>query len=329
MKNYKKNLIKLYKDSFDDSLEFIDYFFKTVYKKANVVSFFKDGICISALHLVPKKIRYQNKIINCPYIVGAATLENFRTNGYMGSVIKKAFDKLFRRGNVLTALYPFKHSFYEKFGFKTISYSTVFETKAKTADSFYQKTDDAKKLLEIYNSYFKDYDIYIYRDLKFMRLKLNECLVDNGTAFYNDTNYILYSLGTVGEAVVTNPENLNFLDVDNTKVFLPSTKISQTPYVMARIINVKKLLKIIPYTCSDCTVNLKIKDEIIAKNNVNLSLNIVRGKCKVELSKEFDYEISIENFTALIFGSYKNSENFPKKLMEIFPVKKTFLYDQI
>lgn len=329
---HKENLIKLYKESFNDTAEYVEYFFSKIYDADNCVYHYIDGECVSALHLIPKKLNFFETVLSCPYIFAAATSVKHRGNGYMGLVMSKAFNKLYDEGQYLAALYPFKHSFYEKFGFRTICYCKPYNINYEGKNvkcSLYKNSPES--LLKIYNGFFKDYDVYIERDKSFMQLKINECLVDGGKIYLVKDGYIMSGNNEIGEAIFPDPKILSGIkEIDKFNVKLPGGTGLDEPYTMARVINAKKLLEKISYDCKNTKIGLKISDNYFNKNNITVSLDIKSNFAAVADCTAYDFSLTIEELTQLVFGCYnKNNSHIPQRLKQIFPVKKTFLYDQI
>ena len=326
---HKQNLIDLYLKSFDDDIKYVNYFFDNFYKKKDCVSLYESGKCASALHLVDKELSFLNVSIKCPYIFAASTMTEFRNQGYFSKVLKKTFEKLYKRGINLCALYPFEHSFYQKFGFATVCY---VKNTTLNFNGFVPKLNqaaDADNLTGIYNEYFKNFDIYIKRNNKEMQKKIDECLVSGGELAVLDNSYVLYD--KTGSEVVLNKKktgaSAGLNGLNNFTVQTYSEKFD-IPYTMVRIVNVRKMLMIIPYKCQKNSIKLKITDEFYSRNNVTLEIKIKNNRAKVRNCKEYDEEISVFGLCLLVFGTYK-SQDFSKKLSDIFPKKKTYLIDQI
>ena len=327
---HKQNLINLYQMSFDDGIEYVNYFFDNFYKQKNCINIYKNGKCVSALHLVDKKISFLGKSYKCPYIFAASTLKEFQNKGYFGKVLQKSLKKLYKRKVSLCALYPFEHSFYQKFGFATICYvkNAVLNFYGEEIAPPSHSSFSVQYLLKIYNNYFKDFDVSIIRDIKEMQKKVDECLICGGKICFFENSYILYDKAGSETVLNSDIKLLNRIpDLNNLTVQTYSRNFD-VPYTMTRIVNAKKLLKSIPYNCSDNSIKLKINDDFLKSNDVTLEIFIKEKKARVKECKEFDEKISISDLTKLVFGAYKKNE-FSKKLTDIFPNKKTYLIDQI
>ncbi|MCL1901362.1 MAG: GNAT family N-acetyltransferase [Firmicutes bacterium] len=325
---HKQNLIDLYLKSFDDNVTYVNYFFDNYYSEKNCVSIYKKGRCISALHLVDKELSFLGKSIKCPYIFAASTMAEFQKQGNFRAVLNAAFKRLYKRGDSVCALYPFEHSFYQKFGFATVCY--VQNIKLVFSEAAEKKSDTKTDCLTgIYNEYFKNFDIYVKRQNADMQKKVDECMISGGKLIVFDNSYILYD-NNDSEVVLNNSDlkALNgFFELNNFTVQTYSEKFDVS-YTMVRIINVKKLIRAIPYSCEDNNIRLKITDDFFKKNNVTIEINIKNNRAMVKDCKDFDEQISVSDLCLLIFGTYKSGA-FSKMLTGIFPKRRTYLIDQI
>ena len=117
-------LKELYKECFNDSKSYMDFFFKEKYSKSNTPYIMKNNLIISMLFIVPKKIFLRNITLICPYIVGACTRKEYRNTGLITSLFYNCFHLLYKREITTIALYPLNHNFYRKYGFVTLNRMT-------------------------------------------------------------------------------------------------------------------------------------------------------------------------------------------------------------
>lgn len=326
-------LKKLYLMSFDDSQEYINYFFYNKYAKDNTLLVYDQQKLISMLFLIPKTIRLNSINIPCPYIVGACTHSDYRKMGVMNRLLYDTLIKLYDENKLITALYPFKHSFYEKQGFVSVSYTSKTKIIYQPEHGYLVKNaneSNVQDMLEIYNKSMSQIDIFISRDSSAMLNKFKESEITGKTKLiYSNNNligYIMYDKEEVIEAIGYGFEAIEELNDRYYETYIvPSNK-----GVMARIVNPKELLNTINYPKEiNITLNIKITDKFFNLNNITLSLNINDGKAKIEKAKDYNYTISIEELSHLIFGSYENSNyNPPSILKEVFPPKRVLLTDK-
>lgn len=79
----------------------------------------EDGKPISTLDSIPMTQNVRGKIYPMQGIAGVATYPEGRRKGYVKKLIQKSFLDEKEAGNVFSTLYPFKQSFYGKFGYVT------------------------------------------------------------------------------------------------------------------------------------------------------------------------------------------------------------------
>ena len=114
----KINIRPLYEKTFDDSKEFVDYYFDGPVYDNDVLVLENEGEILSKLQLIPKRMVYQGDICLVHYIYAVATDENHRHCGYMEKLLERAFDDLTKKGEPFTYLVPVNPAVYKKFGFR-------------------------------------------------------------------------------------------------------------------------------------------------------------------------------------------------------------------
>ncbi len=59
--------------------------------------------------------------------IGAvSTLPEYRGNGVIRAIFQRLLAEAYREGQILSALYPFNHAFYRKFGYETVRYRNEY-----------------------------------------------------------------------------------------------------------------------------------------------------------------------------------------------------------
>ena len=184
MDKLKQRLISFYKDIFNDSDIFTNWFFDNFYKKNNAFYFSENGEIISALFIVEKNFKSNDKILKCGFIVGAGTKIEYRRKNYMRNLIEKV--KSLKRFDFL-ALYPDVKNFYEKFDFVTVEYGikpaacknlyNLKQTQNYDADKFYREYKNALNKFKplLYRDYYiEDFEVFLDW-VKKERLFITEC----------------------------------------------------------------------------------------------------------------------------------------------------------
>ena len=111
----------LWQTTFQDSDEFVDFFFKRVYSSENTLVVKKNGTIVSALQMIPYEIKVADDIIPSAYICGVCTLPSERGKGLMKSLMYEAFEYMRQKGYGITTLipaHPWLFDFYKNFGYE-------------------------------------------------------------------------------------------------------------------------------------------------------------------------------------------------------------------
>ena len=116
----KWNVADLWQESFDDSPEYVEFFFNHVYKPENTLVVKRDGFIVSALQMIPYKAMWCKKVMEVAYVCGACTHRFSRGHGFMKALVRHAKIEMKRRGFDFAVVIPAEPSlfdFYEKLGF--------------------------------------------------------------------------------------------------------------------------------------------------------------------------------------------------------------------
>ena len=121
----KKNIIPLYREVFEDSEAYVNYFINNVLPESSVFTCKMNGFLVGMLCLIPKKVCVCGIEICCQYIYGVATGLEWRNKGVMSRIMREAVNHLYLHGtsDYFTYLIPSPASnaaIYEKYGFGTV-----------------------------------------------------------------------------------------------------------------------------------------------------------------------------------------------------------------
>lgn len=104
----------------EDTKAFLDYYY---YIKARDNEIYvveeTDQIC-SMLHLNPYILKIEDTMVQSAYIVAVATKKMFRGRGFMGSLLRKALDDMYRKKIPFTFLMPAAEAIYLPYDFRYI-----------------------------------------------------------------------------------------------------------------------------------------------------------------------------------------------------------------
>ena len=192
-----ENLKALWKTSFDDSKESLDYFFQNTASPERVLAAFKEGKPVSALYMLESEIIKDNKAYSAYYIYAVCTHPDYRGKGLM----KSLFDELFKvakgRGIDYLFLVPeeeYLFKIYEKLGFKTgFSYSQKNLLKRDINNIKKLKTQNLtyKKYREIIESNLSSVPVAVLQESTFNSF-FNSVSGEVRTVSVEDEGYALY-----------------------------------------------------------------------------------------------------------------------------------------
>ena len=122
-KDYKKEIQKYFKIFFNNPFEDEDTKDEEFFGNDDLWNFvwgaFEKDKLVSTYISFDVKMKIRQKWFKGHYLDGLGTLPGYRNRGYIKQLTKNDFDFCYENDIPLILLDPFKHSYYEKFGFKT------------------------------------------------------------------------------------------------------------------------------------------------------------------------------------------------------------------
>jgi predicted acetyltransferase len=236
----------------------------------------------------------QGRTLQSAFIAGAATAKARRGQGLMRALLLETLRLLKSRGTVMTHLYPFKHSFYEKFGWTTYSYvfnKSVKMRRGNTGDV--AETRDRLLLATLYSAMMSRFDGYVVRNRREWEWRLDEHTAGGGKAAVLKKNgtpaaYMLYNSNErkaeVVETVYNSEEDIypllnNILEKGyrSAAYSIPAAgprgavpygtePLSAVPYGMARVVDAQALLKL--FGAEEALNYMRISDGFAGWNNI-------------------------------------------------------------
>lgn len=119
-KRVRKDCINLWRDCFQDSEQYMEYYFSEKVKNNIVYELSEEHHIVSMLHLNPYGMCVKGRKELANYIVGVATEEAYRKRGYMKELLHWSLNELYREGQLFTYLMPAAQAIYSPHGFRTI-----------------------------------------------------------------------------------------------------------------------------------------------------------------------------------------------------------------
>jgi|LFRM01.1.fsa_nt_gb predicted acetyltransferase len=202
---------------FDDSPEFIDFFFNSCYIPNNTLVSEEDGRVQSCLQLLPYIMSLRGREVPVYYIVGVGTWPEDRGQGLAKKLLQYGNDVMKERGYDISVLLPFQYDFYRKYGwevcydlliYRKVELISAIATKKQQLNKGTSKVEsfrkvvmdeDWKTLSDCYFKYMKGYNGYIIRSQKEWSRIIKDIELDHGFAYvyeYNNVTqgYILYTI---------------------------------------------------------------------------------------------------------------------------------------
>lgn len=129
----KEQIKALWQKCFEDSDDFVTFYFDRVYRDTNALSLEKDGRVVSALQMIPYTMSWCGMEITVAYISGACTDPAERGKGLMGELLQQSFREMRKREYDITALIPANASLFDYY--RAYGYTEVFDYSLQTFES--------------------------------------------------------------------------------------------------------------------------------------------------------------------------------------------------
>lgn len=130
-------------------------------------------------------------------IGGVATLPQYRKNGCVRNCFNFLLQDLYNKGFVFSTLYPFSQAYYRKFGYEcgafskeiTISMDAIPDISYKGSVTQLMPGDSTEPLTQIYNEFYKDYNMSVIRKAFEKDMDLYQMLKDRRYVYiYRDAD---------------------------------------------------------------------------------------------------------------------------------------------
>ncbi|MCP3314838.1 GNAT family N-acetyltransferase [Clostridioides difficile] len=334
---------------FNDTESFMKYYFNYKYKSENTVVALDEGKIISSLQLNQYKLLLNSKVYNTSYVIGVSTLPEGRGTGYMSKVMKFTLNELYKKGQLVSILMPIDYRLYRRFGYEhcydqieyTINTDDLknFKSSGKMIKSNLSQIDD---LIRIDRAFLNEVNGNVLKDEHYYENLFKEIQSEDGFLYIHEGNekdgYIVYFLQEgkmfVRELFYKNIDALKSMlkfiynhntqckivtistpTIDKIRFILDNPRDSDIkikPFMMGRIINVKKFIEDIDIEKDiNSSFNLLIEDKFIDENNGLFKISIQNKKVSVEQldkkdaekpQEDFDIKLDINTLTQLSFS---------------------------
>ena len=322
-----KDLYLLYRVSFDDSADYVDYFFLRQVKREKTVFVMEGEQVVSGLHLVDKTLSFNQQNWTCPFVVAAATLPDFRRQGRMRAVMKETLNRLAREQRAFLSLYPVEKQLYTVYGFVPFVFSKPLPEGLPEMKCTLEQTVSAEALAEIYDHAVQNCEGQMVRSIDYWHDHINR-LAQDGIDFYllkngrESLGYLAKKAEAIEEILVDKPVQVKVKELPDleNRIFDNDGK----PENMIRICSLMQFLRHYhPPVDTFPALKVGVKDDWIDENNATFSLSVVNGKMKVEPCEVTDVCLTIAELTTMVFTG-----KGPKVLQALFPERICISFDR-
>ena len=119
-------LWEMWKICFGDDDSYINAYFKNVYRPENTLIAWENDVRLGSLQMLPHTFYIDGTAHRSMYIGGVCVLPAYRKRGIASELMHFAETHMISRGIELSFLVPFSFSFYEKLGYRAISFLSEF-----------------------------------------------------------------------------------------------------------------------------------------------------------------------------------------------------------
>ena len=178
---------------FADTPEFIQFYFEKIFRLEETPVYFKEGVPVAALQLIPYSIKLNNSIYSVGYISGAMTHPNHRKQGLMKQLLLFSFEEMKRRNMPLSFLVPqekWLFNFYEKFGYRRAFPKTIEAIPVSGNDSsgvVYESPRDFSTLYPFYCSFLSRQENAVLKTPEQFEIFLEDLCMEGGGVFTLDS----------------------------------------------------------------------------------------------------------------------------------------------
>ena len=339
----------------EDTKQFLDYyyFFKT--RDNEIYAIEEDKAIRSMLQLNPYMLQVEEQQFRGNYIIAVATEEAYRSRGYMGMLLRKSMEEMYRRKEWFTFLMPAAEAIYTPYDFRFIynqrqalieeipEYGFMFEEKSlnRKLDIKDASIGDAAEMAVFFNQHFADrWQVYAVRNEAYYQTLLFEQQSENGGIKLMESDGELVGMFDyaredgleIREPLYLNEYAEEFKKAvyamqrdsgESVKVYAPFEEVGEEhPIIMARILYLPGLLsamKVKEGEQMECS--FAVLDTILTQNS--RIWRIWGGyddsrKIYVQETEDSEGVLTIGALTSLLFG-YKTIEEIRREENVILP----------
>ena len=304
----------------EDTECFLDYYYENVANQNEIYVVKEENQIVSMLHLNPYTVNFVGRLYETRYIVAVATLEKYRKQGLMKSMLEQSLRDMYVNDIPFTFLMPAAEAIYTPYDFATVDHQTHYECMGKIKRNMctfqnqwhwkeytfrYASEEECEKLAEFANTKFTNaYRTFTYRTSYYFQRLIKEQVAQNGgivIVYKGETIVGYFIVANEGYMQVREPVFLN--EYEEEMMELLQLQEKDTPKIMIRILNVAACLPRLHFRRGDRMI-VHVRDSIITENTGVYQLSPGYGgmRCK-KISNEVEEElvISIAELTRRMF----------------------------
>ncbi len=347
--NKKDSVIRLWRECFDDTDQYVDMFFSEVYRDDDALVLEEEGRAVSSMMLQRYTMNFHGVTSSISYVCGAATAKRLRGHGYMRRLMGEALRESYRRGDVLCTLIPASEWLFHYYGHMGFSPVFYIDMERYTPAHKFQSIGVYSRYYDLAGAEAYDFFNRVMESrpctVQHTRRQYDEILMDNSA----DAGAVIALADSCGVLVamafaVPDGDEVVVKDVlaadDDSRAAVLAEVLKEfvgcpmtvygyyasvrdnDDYVargMARVVNVEKCLSVIAGRYPDMKLSMRVNDPEIGENNGVYILG--DGKCTRDdlYGGELDYDIDAEVLTSIIFGN-----DVTRRLLD-FPAERPFI----
>lgn len=306
-------LKKLWKICFQDSDEFIEWFFKNRFIPDLCICLEENEQIVTAMYAYPLHIKLRGVIVPSAMLCGFCTHPDFRHKGYLRRCFHQLMQTLSNHSIAMTVLTPVRENGYDEYGHHSSTLSQYLTFTAKdipNSETNFEKLDlqkDAGALFWAYHDFSQSYSGMVSRSMSDMALKCADylsdfaqciCIKSKGKIEAYCIYYISDKMITAAETVAQSPSQYEQIIFSLSKLYpdfqitlklpadiqitIPGIKSVLKPQANSAVSDASKLLELVGKQLPYC---VRITDTIITKNNgvFSFSGEKTQSKAQIEL----------------------------------------------
>ena len=340
-------VLKLWRECFDDSDQFVDMFFSRVYRDEDALVLDKDGRVVSSMLLQRYSMNFHGVTLPVSYICGAATAPEMRAHGYMGELLSEGLNESYRRGDAFSTLIPasgWLFKYYEKAGFSPVFYTCVEHfTSAhpfRHCGVYNAFTDiGSDEAYRFFNTMMEARPCCVQHTREQYHDIVMDNSVDGGSVLaVSDVDGVIAAMAfavpddgevTVKELLAVDDDAANgvlslvketFGDMPMSVWRYFSPGVESSVRGMARVVNVGLVLSTLAQSHPELKLSVRVHDRVIPEN---CHIYVVKDcRCMVDDSRDaesLDYDVDVEVLTSILFGN-----EVTEKILE-FPAVRPYI----